>query len=106
MDGAHDMGGVAWSGPVRPEPDEPGVPCRMGAPRVRDHAGDGDAGRLEHRLSRFARENRPPGGIPRHELLPDLACRLERLMLERGLVATDEIEAGTPLHPAKRSPRR
>ena len=26
---------------------------------------------------------------------------LERLMLERGLVACDEIEAGKPLHPAK-----
>ena len=23
MEGAHDMGGVKWSGPVRPEPDEP-----------------------------------------------------------------------------------
>ena len=23
MDGAHDMGGVAWSGPVLPEPNEP-----------------------------------------------------------------------------------
>ena len=23
MDGAHDMGGVPWSDPVKPEPDEP-----------------------------------------------------------------------------------
>ena len=23
MDGAHDMGGVPWSGPVKPEPNEP-----------------------------------------------------------------------------------
>ena len=26
MEGAQDMGGVAWSGPVVPEPDEPTFP--------------------------------------------------------------------------------
>ena len=43
------MGGMHGFGPVEPEPDEPLVPCRVGAARVRAHAGDGRDRRVEPR---------------------------------------------------------
>ena len=55
MDGAHDMGGVAWSGPVEPEPNEPvfhapwerrafALTMAMGMPVIMLDAGAGPAG--------------------------------------------------------------
>ncbi len=101
MDGAHDMGGVAWSGPVQPEPDEPifhgewerrafAITMAMGMP-----------GGWNIDMSRFARENRPPEEYLSKSYYQIWLAGLERLMLERGLVTADEIEAGKPLHPAK-----
>src|SRR5664279_5419293 len=69
-----------------------GISRRMGAARVRDHAGDGDARRLEHRHVALRPRGSPARGLSQQELLPDLA---------RGLIASDEIEAGKPLHPTK-----
>ena len=52
-------------------------------------------------MSRFARENRPPADYLGMSYYQIWLAGLERLMLERGLVAPDEIEAAKPLHPAK-----
>ena len=52
-------------------------------------------------MSRFARENRPPQEYLSKSYYQIWLAGLERLMLERGLVTADEIEAGKPLHPAK-----
>ena len=102
MDGAHDMGGVAWFGPVRPEPNEPVFHADMGAPRLRADAGDGDARRLEHRhVALCPRESSAARNISRKSYYQIWLAGLERLMLERGLIAPDEIEAGKALHPAK-----
>src|ERR1700709_1662615 len=52
-------------------------------------------------MSRFARENRPPEDYLSKSYFQIWLAGLERLMLERALIAADEIEAGKPLHPAK-----
>ncbi len=52
-------------------------------------------------MSRFARENRPPEDYLSKSYYQIWLAGLERLMLERNLVAADEIDAGKPLHPAK-----
>jgi len=101
MDGAHDMGGVAWSGPVRPEPDEPvfhaewerrafALTLAMAAP-----------GGWNIDMSRFARENRPPEEYLSKTYYEIWLAGIERLMEERKLVEADEIAAGHALHPAR-----
>jgi nitrile hydratase len=52
-------------------------------------------------MSRFARENRPPEEYLSKSYYQIWLAGLERLMLERGLIAKDEIEAAKPLHPTK-----
>lgn len=101
MDGAHDMGGVNGFGPVEPEPNEPvfhgewerrafALTLAMGAP-----------GGWNLDMSRSARENRPPDDYLSKSYYQLWLAGLERLMLERGLVADDEIAAGRVLHPVK-----
>ncbi|HSU85521.1 MAG TPA: hypothetical protein VLI42_02195, partial [Chthoniobacterales bacterium] len=86
MDGAHDMGGVPWSGPVRPEPNEPvfheewerrafAITMAMAMP-----------GGWNIDMSRFARENRSPQDYLSKSYYQIWFAGLERLLLERGLV--------------------
>ena len=101
MDGAHDMGGVAWSGPVLPEPDEPMFHAEWERRAFAITLAMGMPGGWNIDMSRFARENRPPEEYLSKSYYQIWLAGLERLMLERGLVTADEIEAGKPLHPAK-----
>jgi nitrile hydratase len=52
-------------------------------------------------MSRFARENRPADDYLGKSYYQIWLAGLEKLMLERGLVTQDEIEAGRVLHPPK-----
>jgi nitrile hydratase len=52
-------------------------------------------------MSRFAREDRPPEEYLGKSYYQIWLAGLERLMLERGLLTRDEVDAGKPLHPAK-----
>ncbi|MEA2818783.1 MAG: nitrile hydratase subunit beta, partial [Bradyrhizobium sp.] len=60
MDGAHDMGGVAWSGPVVPEPDEPMFHAEWERRAFAITLAMGMPGGWNIDMSRFARENCPP----------------------------------------------
>jgi nitrile hydratase beta subunit len=101
MDGAQDMGGVAWSGPVRPEPNEPVFHAEWERRAFAITLAMGMPGGWNIDMSRFAREDRPPADYLGMSYYQIWLAGLERLMLERGLVATDEIDAAKPLHPAK-----
>jgi nitrile hydratase subunit beta len=101
MDGAHDMGGVAWSGPVQPEPDEPPFHAEWERRAFALTLAMARPGGWNIDMSRFAREDRPPQDYLSKSYYQIWLAGLERLMLERNLVASDEIEAGKPLHPAK-----
>jgi nitrile hydratase len=52
-------------------------------------------------MSRFAREDRPSEDYLGMSYYQIWLAGLERLMLERGLITSEEIDAGKPLHPAK-----
>ena len=99
------MGGAHGSGPVQPEPNEPvftpngsGGPSRSRSPWACPAAGTSTCRALPARIVR--RRN-----ICSMSYYQIWLAGLERLLLERGLVATDEIEAGKPLHPTKPVPR-
>jgi nitrile hydratase beta subunit len=101
MDGAHDMGGVAWSGPVQPEPNEPVFHAEWERRAFAITLAMGMPGGWNIDMSRSAREDRPPQDYLGNSYYQIWLAGLERLMLERGLIASDEIEAARPLHPAK-----
>jgi nitrile hydratase subunit beta len=101
MDGAHDMGGVAWSGPVVPEPNEPVFHAPWERRAFALTLAMAMPGGWNIDMSRFAREDRPPADYLGMNYYQIWLAGLERLMLERDLVASDEIDAAKPLHPAK-----
>lgn len=101
MDGAHDMGGVAWSGPVRPEPHEPVFHADWERRAFAITLAMAMPGGWNIDMSRFARENRPPADYLGKSYYELWLAGLEQLMLERQLIGSDEIAAGQSLHPAK-----
>jgi nitrile hydratase len=101
MDGAHDMGGLPWSGPVRPEPNEPVFHAEWERRAFAITMAMAMPGGWNIDMARFARENRPPEDYLSKSYYQIWFAGLERLLLERGLIASDEIAAGKPLHPAK-----
>ena len=101
MDGAHDMGGVPWSGPVKPEPNEPPFHAEWERRAFAMTLAMAMPGGWNIDMSRFVREDRSPEEYLSKSYYQIWLAGLERLMLERGLIARDEIEAGKPLHPAK-----
>lgn len=101
MDGAHDMGGVKWFDSVAPEADEPVFHAEWERRAFAITMAMGMPGGWNIDMSRFAREDRPPEDYLSKSYYQIWLAGLERLMLERNLIASDEIEAGKPLHPAK-----
>ena len=101
MEGAHDMGGVAWSDPVTPEPNEPPFHAEWERRAFALTLAMAMPGGWNIDMSRFARENRPPADYLGMSYFQIWLAGLERLMLERKLIAEDEIAAGKSLHPAK-----
>ncbi len=101
MEGAHDMGGVAWSGPVRPEPNEPVFHAEWERRAFAITLAMAMPGGWNLDMSRFAREDRPPGDYLSKSYYQIWLAGLERLMLERKLISPDEIAAAKSLHPAK-----
>ena len=100
MDGAQDMGGV-WSGPVQPEPNEPPFHAEWERRAFALTLAMAMPGGWNIDMSRFAREDRPHEDYLSKSYFEIWLAGLERLMLERNLIAPDEIEAGKPLYPAK-----
>ena len=75
MDGAHDMGGVAWSGPVQPEPNEPVFHAAWERRAFAITLAMAMPGGWNIDMSRFAREDRPAEDVSCQELLSDLDRR-------------------------------
>ena len=101
MDGVHDMGGVGGYGPVKPEPNEPVFHGEWERRAFALTLAMGTPGGWNIDMSRFARENRSADDYLSKSYYQIWLAGLERLMLERGLVAQEEIKAGRVLHPAK-----
>src|SRR5437868_326655 len=101
MDGAHDMGGVAWSEPVQPEPNEPVFHAEWERRAFAITLAMSMPGGWNIDMSRFAREDRPPEDYLSKSYYQIWLAGLERLMLERQMISTEEVAAGKSLHPAK-----
>ena len=101
MDGAHDMGGVKGFGPVVPEPNEPVFHDEWERRAFALTVAMARPGGWNIDMSRFARENRPPEDYLSKSYFQIWLAGLETLMVERGLVTCEEIEAGKVLTPPK-----
>lgn len=101
MDGAHDMGGVKGFGPVVPEPDEPVFHAEWERRAFAMTVAMARPGGWNIDMSRFARENRPAEDYLGKNYYQIWLAGLETLMVERGLVTREEIEAGKVLAPPK-----
>jgi nitrile hydratase subunit beta len=101
MDGAQDMGGVPGFGPVQPEQNEPVFHAEWERRAFALTLAMGMPGGWNIDMSRFAREDRPHQDYLDKNYYQIWLAGLERLMLERGLVSADEIQAGHALHPPK-----
>jgi nitrile hydratase len=101
MNGAHDMGGMQGFGPVEPEPNEPVFHADWERRAFALTMAMGATGEWNIDMSRFARENRPPADYLTKTYYELWAAGTEQLVLERGLVSADEIDAGRAIHPSR-----
>ena len=101
MDGAHDMGGAKGFGPVVSEPNEPVFHGDWERRAFALTVAMARPGGWNIDMSRFARENRPPEDYLSKSYFQIWLAGLEKLMIERGLVTREEIEAGKVLSPPK-----
>ena len=97
-DGAHDMGGARGFGKVQPEHDEPVFQAEWERRAFALTLAMAMPGGWNLDMSRAARENRPAEEYLSKSYYEIWLAGLERLMAERGLVGSDEIEAGHSLH--------
>ncbi|MBR0693173.1 nitrile hydratase subunit beta [Bradyrhizobium lablabi] len=101
MDGAHDMGGVRGFGPVVAETNEPVFHAEWERRAFALTVAMARPGGWNIDMSRFARENRPSEDYLSKSYFQIWLAGLETLMIERGLVTREEIEAGKMLFPPK-----
>ena len=104
MDGAQDMGGVPGLRPVMPEVNEPVFHAEWEGRVFAMTLAMSKPGKWNIDMSRFARED-----MPREEYLSRTYFQiwllgLERLLMDRDLVAPDEIETGKIRLPHKDVP--
>ena len=87
MEGAQDMGGVPGFGPVQPEPDEPVFHAEWERRAFALTLAMAMPGGWNIDMSRFARENRPPGEYLSMTYYQIWLAGLEKLMVQRELVS-------------------
>lgn len=101
MNGAHDLGGMHGFGSVHLEPDEPVFHAEWERRAFALALAMGATGEWNLDAARFARESLPPEDYLSKSYYERWLSGLERLLLERALVAPDEIAAGRSMQPAK-----
>ena len=101
MNGVHDMGGMDGFGKVEVEPNEPPFHERWEGRVMAMSRAMGYAGAWHIDDSRFAQETLPPRIYLGASYYWRWALALHKNLVNRNLVAEDEIAAGHSLHPAK-----
>jgi nitrile hydratase subunit beta len=101
MNGAQDLGGMMGFGPVVPEANEPVFHAAWEQRVLAMTVAMGVAGGWPIDKSRFARESLPPAVYLSSSYYQIWLEGLTRLLLERGLVSREELNAGHSLEPAK-----
>jgi hypothetical protein len=105
VNGVHDLGGMQDFGPVEPEPNEPPFHSQWEARSLALNRAMSYANVWTIDRSRAAIEELPPVDYLSMSYYEKWAARLEKLLLETGLVEADEIAAGRSLRPGKPLPR-
>lgn len=98
MNGAQDLGGMQGFGPVQPEADEPVFHAEWERRVFALAIGLGASGAWNIDQSRHARESMPPADYLRASYYEIWFEGLKSLLLERGLVQHDELDAGKTRH--------
>src|SRR3979490_745431 len=99
MDGVHDMGGMDGFGKVEPEPDEPAFHAAWEGRVLALQRALSYAGAWNIDMSRYAQERLPPRVYLTVSYYKRWALGMERNLLERGLVAAEELAAGHAARP-------
>ena len=105
MNGGQDLGGAHGHGPVRPEPNEPVFHAEWEKRAFALTLAMGMPGGWNIDMSRFARENRPPGEYLSMSYYQIWLAGLITLLEQRELVTEKEIDSGhasAPPKPVKR----
>jgi nitrile hydratase beta subunit len=101
MNGVHDMGGMQGFGRVAPEADEPVFHTDWEGRCLALNRAMSYARLWNIDQSRAKIEELPPHLYLSMTYYEKWAFRLEQLLIERGIVGTDELAAGHALRPAK-----
>jgi nitrile hydratase subunit beta len=101
VNGGQDLGGTHGHGPVKPEPNEPVFHDEWEKRAFALTLAMGRPGGWNIDMSRFARENRPPGEYLSMSYYQIWFAGLVTLLKERELVTENEISAGHALAPPK-----
>lgn len=104
MNGAQDLGGQHGFGPVLPEANEPVFHAEWERQAMAFTVLMGPIGGWNIDQSRAARESLPPAQYLSSSYYEIWTAGLEKLMIERGIVTAEEIEAGRPLVPRAQIP--
>ena len=94
MNGPHDMGGMQCFGPVSPEPDEPVFHADWEKKALAITVAMGFTGSWNIDSSRHARESLPAAQYLSASYYEIWLAGLEKLMLERQLVSSEELDSG------------
>src|SRR3982750_2938471 len=106
MNGIHDMGGMQGFGKVEPEPNEPVFHAEWEKRSLAISRALSYAKLWNIDMSRAKIETLPPHLYLTMAYYDKWLYRNELLLLERGLVSTDELAAGHSLSPGKPLPRK
>jgi len=101
MDGIHDMGGMHGFGKVEPEPNEPVFHAPWEGRTMALSRALGYTGIWTIDQTRYGIERLPPDVYLNSSYYRKWALRLENLLVEKGLIAADELKAGRSLRPGK-----
>jgi nitrile hydratase len=96
MNGGHDLGGCHGHGPVIAEADEPVFHAEWERRIFALTLAMGAAGRWNLDMSRFARENQPPGDYLTSSYYQNWLSGLVALLRQAGLADQQEITSGRP----------
>ena len=101
MNGVHDMGGMDGFGKVEAEPNEPVFHADWEARVMALVRAMGAAGAFNIDTSRFYREALPPHVYLSSSYYKKWLLGLQDLLVDKGFVRADEVQAGHALAPAK-----
>jgi len=104
MNGVHDMGGMHGMGPVQAERDEPVFHEEWERRAFAITVSTGFLGKWNIDMGRYAREQMPPAEYLATSYYEHWLWGLEKLLVDKGLLAREEIQARLAGRPVRLAP--